>query len=244
MFDLINTLAIVTGAAEGIGFAIANGFKQNGAIVLAVDVKKTNFDYNITGDVSENSTYQKIKKILGKVTFQNLILVNNAGVTFPSPSPYPKEKWDLTIKINLTSPYLMIENIIPFFQKINKGSIINITSLGAERAFPNNPSYIASKSGLKMLTKFYAKSLGRYGVRANNVGPGYMVTEMTKKAYSDLQTKQGREKHTFLGRWGKPEDLVGVCVFLATDASSYITGQDIYVDGGWTSNGLVECENV
>ena len=130
------------------------------------------------------------------------------------------------------------------FQKINKGSIINITSLGAERAFPNNPSYIASKSGLKMLTKFYAKSLGRYGVRANNVGPGYIVTEMTKKAYFDLQTKQAREKHTFLGRWGKPEDLVGVCVFLASDASSYITGQDIYVDGGWNSNGLVEHENV
>ena len=99
---------------------------------------------------------------------------------------------------------------------------------------------MAAKGGLKMLTKFYAKSLGIHGIRVNNVGPGYIMTDMTHKSYNDPEKRLTRERHTFLKRWGHPEDLGGLCVFLASAASSYITGQDIYVDGGWTSNGLIE----
>jgi len=91
-----------------------------------------------------------------------------------------------------------------------------------------------------MLTKYYAKALGPYGVRVNNLGPGYIVTEMTEKSYSDSSIRANREKHTFLQRWGSPKDLIGASIFLASSASSYITGQDIYVDGGWTANGLIE----
>ena len=91
-----------------------------------------------------------------------------------------------------------------------------------------------------MLTKFYAKSLGQYGVRVNNVGPGYIETDMTKNSYSNEILKKSREDHTFLGRWGAPKDIADVCLFLCADESQYITGQDIYVDGGWTANGLIE----
>ena len=106
--------------------------------------------------------------------------------------------------------------------------------------FPKNPAYVASKGGLKMLTKSLAKDLGKYGIRVNNLGPGYFVTNMTKNSYKNKKLKLAREKHTLLGRWGKISDLVGPCVFLSSDASEYVTGQDLYVDGGWTANGLIE----
>ena len=137
------------------------------------------------------------------------------------------------------SPFKWIEAFVPLFKSVESSSIVNITSLGAELAFPNNPAYIASKGGLKMLTKFYAKSLGKYGTRVNNVGPGYIKTDMTQSSYSNQATKKNREDHTLLGRWGNPSDVAGVCVFLCAEESKYLTGQDIYVDGGWTANGLV-----
>ena len=234
------TLAIVTGAAKGNGSAIISAYEKAGANVLAVDVQKSDYKMAVVGDVSDQSTVQKVITLVAKSHFNNLVLVNNAGISKPASSPYPQEYWDLTLNINLTAPFMMIESLIPLLKKTKKGSIINITSLNAERAFPNNPAYNASKGGLKMLTKHYAKSLGEYGIRVNNVGPGYMVTEMTQKSFSNPISKKSREKHTFLDRWGQPEDLVGVCIFLASDASSYITGQDIYVDGGWLANGLVD----
>ena len=124
-------------------------------------------------------------------------------------------------------------------KKKSNGSIINITSINAELGFPNNPAYVASKGGLKMLSKALAKDYGKFGIRVNNLGPGYMKTEMVKASYQNKKARNLREKHTILGRWGTPEDLVGPCIFLASDASKYMTGQDIYIDGGWLANGLL-----
>jgi NAD(P)-dependent dehydrogenase (short-subunit alcohol dehydrogenase family) len=123
--------------------------------------------------------------------------------------------------------------------KNNQGSIINITSINSELAFPRNPSYVASKGGLKMLGKSFAKDLGIHGIRVNNIGPGYIKTNMTKNSFKNKKLKQTIEKHTMLNRWGTPEDLIGPAIFLASDSSRYVTGQDIYVDGGWLANGLV-----
>jgi len=122
--------------------------------------------------------------------------------------------------------------------KNSKGVIINITSLNAEFAFPNNPAYVASKGGLKQLGKALARDWGRYGIRVNNLGPGYIKTEMTKQSFKDKKKKISRQNSTMLNRWGDMQDLLGPCIFLASDASSYITGQDLYVDGGWSANGL------
>ena len=235
------TLAIVTGAAKGNGKIIAESLVNSGATVLRVDLLEcgTSGKYFV-GEVTDTALIRDVKAYCLKQEFNKLLLINNAGVTFPSEYPYPKEDWDRTIEVNLTAPYLWIECLTPLFAKVKDGSIINITSLGAELAFPNNPAYIASKGGLKMLTKFYAKSMGKYGVRVNNIGPGYIQTDMTKSSYSDEHIRENRESHTFLGRWGHPQDVANACLFLCSDESKYITGQDIYVDGGWTANGLVE----
>ena len=91
-----------------------------------------------------------------------------------------------------------------------------------------------------MLTKSLARDFGKYGIRVNNLGPGYIVTEMTKKSYQNKKSRMIKQRHTLLGRWGDLTDLIGPCVFLASDASGYVTGQDIYVDGGWLANGLLE----
>ena len=118
------------------------------------------------------------------------------------------------------------------------GSIINITSLGAELGFPGNPSYVASKGGLKQLGKAMAVDLAQYNIRVNNVCPGYFKTDMTRKSYNDPHLREARNKRIMLGRWGNPSDLVGPCIFLASEAASYITGIDLLVDGGWVAKGL------
>ena len=129
---------------------------------------------------------------------------------------------------------------IKYMLKKKNGSIINFTSINAELGFPNNPAYVASKGGLKMLTKSLAKDWGRFGIRVNNIGPGYMKTEMTKKSWSNPKLRKTRTSRTLLNRWGEKQDIVGPCIFLASDASRYVTGQDLYVDGGWLANGLSE----
>ena len=118
------------------------------------------------------------------------------------------------------------------------GSIINITSIGAELGFPNNPAYIAAKGALKQLTRSLALDLGSFGIRVNNIGPGYFRTDMTKGSWNDPQLEEDRIRRTILGRWGEPDDLAGAAIFLASEASRYITGQDLYVDGGWLAKGL------
>ena len=123
-------------------------------------------------------------------------------------------------------------------KKNSGGSIINVTGLAAEQGFPNNPAYVAFKGALKQLTKAAAHDLGTFGIRVNNIGPGYILTDMTTKSWSDPLSHKEKAQRTLLGRWGQPEDLMGVVIFLASDASSYITGQDIYVDGGWLAKGL------
>lgn len=119
-----------------------------------------------------------------------------------------------------------------------EGVIINITSLGAEQGFSNNPAYVAFKGGLKQLTKALAKDWAKYNIRVNNLGLGYFKTEMTRNSWQDQKLMQERAARTMLGRWGEPKDLVGPAIFLASNASRYIMGQDLYVDGGWLANAI------
>jgi len=236
-----NSLIIVTGAANGNGFAISKKLENSGAEIVRVDKSELPQNpNNFSGDVTNEDFIAEVYDFCSTKKFKFIGLVNNAGITLPSEFPYPKSFWDKTIEVNLTAPFLWIETFMPLFIKSANGSIVNITSLGAERAFPNNPSYIASKGGLKMLSKYYAKSLGKNGIRVNNLGPGYIETDMTKSSFSNKKTKINRENHTFLHRWGKPDDVADACCFLFSEESKYITGQDIYVDGGWLSNGLIE----
>ena len=165
-------------------------------------------------------------------------LVNNAGISIPLENPYIDDlAYEKTILINLHSVFSLCSAVCPIMAEHKSGSIINITSLGAELAFPNNPSYQISKAGLRQLTKALARDWGQSGVRANNVCPGYIQTAMTSKSFNDKILNKQRSDKTLLKRWGASEDLLGPTLFLISDASSYITGTDIYVDGGWTANG-------
>ena len=168
------------------------------------------------------------------------ILVNNAGITAVQTSEsHTEEDWDNVLLINLKVPFLLSQKVARnMIEKGEGGSIINITSLGAELGLSNVPGYVASKGGLKQLTKTLAFDWAKYRIRVNNIGPGYMKTDMTRRSYGDLELKKSRDNRIMLDRWGESADLAGPAVFLASDASSYITGQDIYVDGGWLAKGV------
>ncbi len=248
LFSIKDRVIIITGAGRGIGREIAIGMAEIGAYLFCIDI---DFPNNIPEDLSNNLFYIHCD-ITDNINFENTCkdifkkyqkidaLINNAGVTFNKKDDefYSKDQWDKTIDVNLTSAFICSQIVCKYMLKNKKGSIINITSINAELGFPNNPAYVASKGGLKMLGKAFARDWGLHGIRVNNLGPGYIKTDMTKKSYSDEKTRKAREIRTMLGRWGEPKDIIGPCIFLSSDASAYITGQDIYVDGGWTTNGL------
>lgn len=252
LFSLADRQAVVTGAARGNGRAIAEGLLRAGARVLLVDVAEAELDQTVRefqasgldarGERCDLADVDQIDALATNVTARlpNLsILVNNAGVTLPgSFVEYPLDRWDLTYRVNLRAPFLLSQRLVPLLARAGEGVILNVTSINAELAFPDNPAYVAFKGGLRQLTKAMALDLWRFGIRVNAIGPGYIRTAMTRGSWESTEKREERQKRTVVGRWGEPEDLAGVAVFLASKASGYITGQDIYVDGGWLAKGL------
>tara|TARA_Y100001970_G_scaffold242384_1_gene306765 strand:- start:31 stop:780 length:750 start_codon:yes stop_codon:yes gene_type:complete len=243
LFSLSGKLALVTGGASGNGRAIAKAFHDSGARVLVVDKlieqkKDIYYDYYEVCDLSNNSDICRLYNLVQEKYGDVDVLVNNAGISMEYNDLKDTKYWETTMSVNLHAPFELIRLFSTGMIRKGGGSIINITSLNSEMAFPNNPSYVASKGGLKQLTKSFAYDLGRYNIRCNNIGPGYIRTKMTNGSWNDPEKRSARAARTILGRWGETKDLVGAAIFLASDASSYITGQDIYVDGGWLVKGL------
>ena len=252
LFSLAGRQALVTGAARGNGRAIAEGLLRAGAIVLLVDVSEAELEQTVrelraeglsaTGERCDLSDLNQIDALATQVEAQmpNLsILVNNAGVTLPGRfMEYPLDRWEATYRVNLRAPFLLSQRFAPLLGRAGDGVVLNVTSINAELAFPDNPAYVAFKGGLRQLTKAMALDLGQQGIRVNAIGPGYIRTAMTRGSWENAEKREDRQRRTILGRWGEPKDLAGVAVFLASKASGYITGQDIYVDGGWLAKGL------
>jgi len=249
LFSLVNKVAIITGAARGNGKAIAEGFLKVGAVVYLIDIleqepkmikgeAKNNKAKFITADVTDFPLMDSLLKDIYDREKKIDILVNNAGITLPESSDtYSDDKWEKTYKVNLRAPF-KLSQMVAQYMKNRGGVIINITSLASELGFSNNPAYVAFKGGLKQLTKALAKDWARYNIRVNNLGLGYFKTEMTQSSWQDQKLMRERAARTMLGRWGTPRDLIGPAIFLASDASRYITGQDLYVDGGWLANAI------
>ncbi len=238
MFDLKDKVIIVTGSNRGNGLAISNGLKNARAKVIGIDLKfdtqnSDNYEFDLLNTKLLKDLILDIHKKNGSIDG----LVNNAGVSIESSSPYAdKRTYNRTLDINLNAAFELSSNVLPIMAENGSGSIVNITSLGAELGFANNPSYQISKAGLRQMTRALAKDWGSSGIRVNNICPGYIKTSMTQKSFDDPELYEVRRNKSVLGRWGNSEDLVGPSIFLLSDASSFITGSDIYVDGGWTSN--------
>jgi|TARA_R110000796_G_scaffold28137_3_gene77198 NAD(P)-dependent dehydrogenase (short-subunit alcohol dehydrogenase family) len=248
LFSLEGKVSIVTGASGGLGSPIAVALAKAGSKVYLLDQNRqadsTAVHLRSIGsqaefyhiDLTNKEEIDRFISFICKEEEKVDVLINAAGITYPQEfSNYEYEKWDMTYKINLLAPYLMSKGL---GLKMENGSIINFTSINAELAFPNNPAYVTFKHGLKGLTKALALELGKNNTRVNNIGPGYMMTSMTEGSWSNPEVFEARKKKTFLDRWGNPDDLIGAIIFLASDCSSYVTGQDLYIDGGWTAKGL------
>lgn len=252
LFSLKGKIALVTGAANGNGKSISKTLLQAGAQVILVDknkseLSKTKSQLNklklkpiiFSCDVTSNAQILDLYNFVIEKFSHLDILINNAGVTFSHElTTFPDEYWDKTYQVNLKAPFELCKLFSQIMKKQKSGVIINITSINAELAFPNNPAYVSFKGALKQLSKSLALDLGKFGIRVNNVGPGYIRTNMTKKSWENKSRRRMIENKTILGRWGMPDDLSGIIVFLSSNSSSYITGQDFYVDGGWISKGL------
>lgn len=242
LFSLRGRTVIVTGASRGIGWALADGFARAEATVLALARSRQpdrplpeGAEYRRC-DVLDADGFDSCRDAFLKRWNRLDVLVNAAGITLPNSGI---ETFDRTLATNLRAPYLCICSAVVPMKIAGCGSIINVSSLGAFRGFPDNPAYAAAKGGLSQLTRALANDLGPAGIRVNNLVPGYIATAMTAASHDDPAAHERRQRHTMLGRWGRPSDLIGAAIFLASDASAYVTGQDIVVDGGWLAKGLV-----
>lgn len=252
IFSLEGKVALVTGGAYGIGFAIAEAFAKAGA-KIAFNCRKTEHmeqalaDYKEKGiesrgylcDVTDEAQVQKmiadIEKELGTID----ILVNNAGIIKRIPmTEMDVEEFRQVIDIDLTAPFIMAKAVLPGMMKKNKGKIINICSMMSELGRETVSAYAAAKGGLKMLTKNIASEYGQYNIQCNGIGPGYIATPQTAPL---REVQEDGSRHPFdqfiiaktpQARWGIPEDLMGPAIFLASDASNFVNGHVLYVDGG------------
>jgi NAD(P)-dependent dehydrogenase (short-subunit alcohol dehydrogenase family) len=167
------------------------------------------------------------------------IYLHVAGITLPSQGGFQNvDTFAATLDANLIGAYRCCADVGQRMARQRRGSIVTVTSIGSLLAFPNNPGYVAAKGGLRMMSKALALDLGPHNVRVNNLVPGYIHTDMTAGSFASPTLHAERAGRTMLGRWGQVDDLLGAAIFLASPASSYVTGTDLVVDGGWTAKGL------
>ena len=246
-FSLEGKVAWVTGASYGIGFAIASAFAKAGAKIVFNDIKQELVDKGIvaykeagieakgyvcdvTNEDAVNETAADIVKTMGSID----ILVNNAGIIKRIPMLEMKaSEFRQVIDVDLNAPFIVSKACIPYMIEKGHGKIINICSMMSELGRETVSAYAAAKGGLKMLTRNIASEYGQYNIQCNGIGPGYIETPQT----APLRTP-GHPFNEFIlaktpaNRWGKPEDLQGPAVFLASDASNFVNGHVLYVDGG------------
>ena len=251
-FSLEGKVALVTGASYGIGFAIATGFAKAGAKIVFNDIKQELVDKglaaykelgieakgyvcDVTNEDQVNAMVAQIEQEVGPIN----ILVNNAGIIKRIPMhEMTAAEFRQVIDIDLNGPFICSKAVIPTMMKLGGGKIINICSMMSELGRETVSAYAAAKGGLKMLTRNIASEYGAYNIQCNGIGPGYIATPQTAPL---RETQPDGSRHPFdafivaktpAERWGTPEDLMGPAVFLASEASDFVNGHVLYVDGG------------
>lgn len=248
LFDLTGRLALVTGSAQGIGQALAKGLAEHGAAVVvngrSVDkvaravTALTDLDLAAEGSVFDvvdaakvEAEVDRIERDIGPID----ILVNNAGVQFRKPlEEFPDEEWHRLLQTNVTGVYNVGKAVAKRMIPRRRGKIINIGSVMSELARANIAPYTATKGAVRNLTRGMCADWAKYGIQINAISPGFFRTKLNKALVDDPEFSLWLEKRTPTGRWGEVEELVGAAVFLSSDASSFVNGQTIYVDGGLT----------
>ena len=246
LFDLSGRVALVTGSAQGLGYAVARGLGEAGATVVLNDVVADRLDaavarlradgldaHGVVFDVTDKAQVEvavaDVEARIGPVE----ILVNNAGIQHRAPlEDFPEDAWDRLMAVNVKGVFLVAQAVARRMIPRGHGKIINVSSVQGEQARPSIAPYTATKGAVNNLTKGMATDWARHGIQVNAIGPGYFITEITQPLADDPDFDGWLRSRTPAGRWGDPSELVGAAVFLASDASSFVNGQVIYVDGG------------
>ena len=249
LFDLEGRVALVTGASSGIGREIARALADAGAaVVLAARrgwelaaaregiEKAGGRAATIEADLADRGELRRAAAEASSAFGAPDILVNAAGINIRKPMLEVTEAdWDAVLAINLDAPFLLAQALAPAMIARRWGRIINIASLQSQRALPMGASYGASKGGVAQLTRAQAEAFSRHGVNANAIAPGFFATELTAPVVNDAARWKKMAESTFIGRNGELADLRGAAVFLASRASDYVTGQILFVDGGFSA---------
>lgn len=249
IFDLNAKVAMVTGSTRGLGEVTAMALAKAGADVAICGRNRADLDrvssairemgrdsagfsLDVTSKQSVHEGVEQILKHFGRVD----ILVNNAGMNHRVPVlDFPEEAWDLLLNTNLKGYFLVAQAVVPQMLERGYGKVINMSSILGRIALPNQLAYASAKGGVDQMTKVMAIEWAKQGVRVNAIGPTYFETEMVKQIRDDRERFNFINERTPMGRWGHLPELEGIVIFLAAPASDFITGQTIYIDGGWTA---------
>ena len=249
LFSVENQVVLVSGGSRGIGRSIAQGFAERGATVIITGRELKTLEATakeiagpkkpvtpIVCDVSDlkgiTSLVERVMADFGRID----TLVNVAGVNRRKPSlEVTEDDWDFILDINLKGPFFLSQAAGKHMTAARKGSQTNVASLNNDRPVLGVLPYAASKAGMGHMTQALAMEWGDHGVRVNAIAPGFILTDLTKKLWSQPTMQQWGHANTPLRRLGQPDDMIGAAIFLASDASAFMTGQILYVDGGFTA---------
>ena len=246
LFDVSGKTACVTGASSGLGRQAAKLLAEAGCRVVGLARRADQLSAwqqetagetaTLTADLSDRGALRGIAHAVTEPFGPIDILINAAGInTRQHADEVTDEGWDVTLNLNLAAPFFLAQKLVPAMKKKGWGRIVNFASLQSRRAFENGITYGASKGGVEQMTRAMAEAWSGDGITANALAPGFFRTELTGPVFADASLARRNADQTCIGRNGEPEDLDGPLMFFCSEASAYVTGQTLFVDGGFTA---------